>query len=189
MGRNIQEILSICAWPYREEEDKGMEGVRKGSIGSRALDYSTANAEEGCRAEEGNELEGKGELLQEGLALHQVVWLIGEVDLRIDLAQHQQGAEDGCVEKRSPTHPEVEEHQQLEGSLRLEFTLGQDVGDSLHLWGVDEDRQSFGDNHQAANQVSWVFEEKGALRKGVNHRRGQRDAPAKVPDHDPVASS
>ena len=189
MGRNIQEILSVCAWPYREEEDKGMEGVGKGSIGSRVLDDSTANTEEGCRAEEGNVLEGKGELLQEGLALHQVVWLIGEVDLRIDLAQHQQGAEDGCVEERSPAHPEVEEHQQLEGSLRLELTLGQDVGDSLHLWGVDEDGQSFGDNHQAANQVSWVFEEKGALRKGVDHPRGQRDAPAKVPDHDPVASS
>ena len=82
------------------------------------------------------------------------------------------------MEERSPAHPEVEEHEQLEGSLRLEFTLGQDVGYSLHLWGVDEDGQSFGDNHQDANHVSWVFEEKGALRKGVDHRRGQRDAPA-----------
>ena len=62
-------------------------------------------------------------------------------------------------------YPEVEEHEQLEGSLRLEFTLGQDVRDSLHLWGVDEDGQSFGDNHQDANQVSWVFEKRGLFEK------------------------
>ena len=66
------------------------------------VDYHATDPEEGGDCKERDVFESQQELLEEGLALHQIFRLIGEVGFGVDFPDDQQGTENGS-EKVLPT--------------------------------------------------------------------------------------
>ena len=132
---------------HGEEEDQGVEGFRDlAGIRTRVLQDSASKSEEGRGGEEGNVFEGQQELLQKGLALHQVVRLVRKVHFCIHLPNDEQGAQDGSDKKWVATHPQVEEQEKLEGSFRFELCHRHSGFHLFHLRGVDKDGKHFRDD-------------------------------------------
>ena len=152
------------------------------------LEDSASKSEEGSGGEEGDVFEGQQELLQKGLALHQIVRLVRKVDFCIHLPNDEQGAENGRDKERATTHPQVEEQEKLEGCFRFELGHHHSVGRLFHLWRVNKDGKSFRDDHQYADKDCRISEQERIPPEGIDHGKGQRDAQRKVCNENNAAS-
>ena len=83
------------------------------------LDHAASNPKEGVRDEERQNPGDQRQLLEEVSTVEEVLRRANQVDLSVDLADRDKGADDGSEEDGAATQPDVEEQQELEGRLSL----------------------------------------------------------------------